>query len=475
MQQQLISSPNIKHARLTSRKIASYEDVDAKIKKKLQELELANADLWTNPDYNKNEFVHSIFQYPAMMVPEVQRKIIDVIFQSSDRNRIKSMIDPFMGSSTSLVSSMHYGLDCYGQDINPLAILISKVRTSLVDTNLKRVAKQSAKLVALFREDDLGQIDVNFKGINKWFKKSVILELSNIRRAILLEPDLTIRRFFWANLAEVIRICSNDRTSTYKLHSRPLDEIENRQLSPLTEMAKQLEQSIKGYTEFKNFLRKKGRVGKQGYLGKIFISYGDSSNTLNFPKQEAQFAELLICSPPYGDNHTTVTYGQYSFLQLNWMDLDDIHPNIDKNCLISTAQIDSQSLGGKRSDPNVFALAKDLCALSPTFYRDFESFKTLDRVRLNKIVIFLTDLVKSIDNSISALKKDSYLIWTIGNRNVGPFEVNNNRYLQEFLEAKGCKFIHSVNRAILFKRMAKKNKDTALMNTEEILVLRKTL
>ena len=475
MQNPGINTSPIKHARLTSRNIACYVDVDAKIKSKLQGLEVSDANLWTNPEYNKNEFVHSIFQYPAMMVPEVQRQIIDVIFQNSDRNQIKSMIDPFMGSSTSLVSSMHYGLDCYGQDINPLAILISKVRTTLVNTNLKRLAQQAARLTAAFKADTSFEPAVQFKGINKWFKKTAIIELSRIRRAILQEPDLDMRRFFWANLAEVIRVCSNDRTSTYKLHSRPLDQIEIRNISPISEMAKQLEQSLAGYTEFKNFLRKKGRVDKHGYTGKIFINYGDSSKSLSFGKQERQFAEMLISSPPYGDNHTTVTYGQYSFLQLNWIDLDDIHPNLDKNCLSSTAQIDSQSLGGKRSNPLVLEIVNVLCSLSATFDRDYEQFRTLDRDRFNKIIIFLHDLANSIDNALASLKKDSYLIWTIGNRNVGPFKVNNNAYLREMLVTKGCTFIHSVNRGIIFKRMAKKNKDTALMNTEEILVLRKAV
>ena len=475
MQSLAVHTQFIKHARLTSRNITSYSSVDAKIKLKLQELEIADANLWTNPDYNKNEFVHSIFQYPAMMVPEVQRQIIDVIFQNTDRKQIKSMVDPFMGSSTSLVSSMHYGLDCYGQDINPLAILISKVRTTLVNTNLKRLAQQANRLANAFKADTSNDIEVDFKGINKWFKKNTIIELSRIRRAILQEPDLHMRRFFWANLAEVIRICSNDRTSTYKLHSRPLEQIELRNISPVSEMVKQLGESLTGYIEFKNFLRKKGRVGKHGYTGKISINYGDSSKSLSFAKQEKQFAEMLICSPPYGDNHTTLTYGQYSFLQLNWIDLDDIHPNLDKNCLVSMAQIDSQSLGGKRSDPMVLEMANVLCNLSATFDRDFEQFRTLDRDRFNKIIIFLHDLSKSIDNALAALKKDSYLVWTIGNRNVGPFKVNNNTYLREILVAKGCIFIHSVNRGILFKRMAKKNKDTPLMNTEEILVLRKAV
>ena len=38
-------------------------------------------------------------------------------------------IDPFMGSGTSLMSCMEFGINVYGQDINPLAVLLAKSKT----------------------------------------------------------------------------------------------------------------------------------------------------------------------------------------------------------------------------------------------------------------------------------------------------------------------------------------------------------
>lgn len=472
---ELIQNPihTSKHARLRRRPIKSFRDVDNKIRISLQELEDQNSNLWTSPDYNKNEFVHSVFQYPAMMVPEVQRQIVDVIIRNSNSQNISSMIDPFMGSATSLVSSMHYGIDCYGQDINPLAILIAKVRTTLVNIDFKRLKKRSKNLISIFQSDNCELIEADFNGRDKWFKREVSLELSKIVRAIRVEEDITIRRFYWANLAEVIRICSNDRTSTYKLHARKKEEIENRINSPIKEMVKQLQESTEGYLEFKNFLRKKGRLTKKGYKGCIKINYSDSSKSLAFGKERESFAELLVSSPPYGDNHTTVTYGQYSYLQLQWIDLKDIDINISRECLRTTQEIDYNSLGGKRRDPLAFEKAKIIAKLSISFKEDLNEFNLLDKDRFCKIVIFIDDLIKVIDNSINALKTNSYMIWTIGNRSVGNCKVRNVNYMKEILEAKGCAFVHSVSRTILNKRMAKSNKDTSLMNVEDILIFRK--
>ena len=55
------------------------DQIDAKI---IQEIELAtaeNSDVWTCPDSNRREYCHSFFQYPAMMVPAVQKKLIDIV------------------------------------------------------------------------------------------------------------------------------------------------------------------------------------------------------------------------------------------------------------------------------------------------------------------------------------------------------------------------------------------------------------
>lgn len=59
------------------------------------------------------------------------------------------------------------------------------------------------------------------------------IDLSKIFRAINKEPIIKIRKFFWVVLAEVIRLTSNDRTSTFKMHMRSLEDIRTREISVL--------------------------------------------------------------------------------------------------------------------------------------------------------------------------------------------------------------------------------------------------
>src|SRR5579863_8731141 len=219
---------------------SAAEQIDETIKWRIEALTSENSSVWTSPDHNRREYVHSFFQYPAMMVPIVQKHIINIIKEA--KPSIQNVIDPFMGSATSLVACMENGLNCYGQDINPLAILIGETRTGpyYVDA----VKEKSKILFQEILEDTDDSIEANFRGINKWFKPLVAVELSRIVRAIRKEDRLTIRRFYWVNLAEIIRITSNDRTSTFKLHARPFAEIELRNLSPIKEFTQHLKKSM---------------------------------------------------------------------------------------------------------------------------------------------------------------------------------------------------------------------------------------
>ena len=80
----------------------------------------------------KAENLHRLFLYPAMMVPITQSLIIEALSEALPKNAIA--MDPYMGSGTSLMSCMEYGIGIYGQDINPLAVLIVNAKISSYNT-----------------------------------------------------------------------------------------------------------------------------------------------------------------------------------------------------------------------------------------------------------------------------------------------------------------------------------------------------
>ncbi|CCG57752.1 adenine-specific DNA methylase [Brachyspira pilosicoli WesB] len=94
---------------------------------------------------NENTKEYTIHSYPAVMVSPISRNIINIVKQIM---KVDSLLDPFSGSGTVLVEGMLANIKTvYGNDINPLAILISKVKTNKLDIN------ELKKEISVFLED----------------------------------------------------------------------------------------------------------------------------------------------------------------------------------------------------------------------------------------------------------------------------------------------------------------------------------
>ena len=117
---------------------------------------------------------------------------------------VRSVCDPFLGSVSVLTESMLHGLDFSGTDVNPLALLIAKVKSGPF---LPRVMEKRAEEIRrVIKSQRSSAVESDFSGISKWFTPRAIRELSILRRAIRTERKLWCRRFLWACLAETVRL-----------------------------------------------------------------------------------------------------------------------------------------------------------------------------------------------------------------------------------------------------------------------------
>jgi adenine-specific DNA methylase len=74
---------------------------------------------------------HSYHRYPAKFIPQLVSRLIR---ENSEKQDL--VCDPFVGSGTTLVESLVNRRRSYGSDINPVAVLISKAKTTAIDPNL---------------------------------------------------------------------------------------------------------------------------------------------------------------------------------------------------------------------------------------------------------------------------------------------------------------------------------------------------
>src|SRR5687768_3508295 len=96
--------------------------------------ELTEADETRNPETilfdldtfkDKGYLTHNFHPYPAKFVPQIPRAVILALTKVGE-----SVLDPFCGSGTTLVEASILKRQSVGFDLNPIAGLVSRVKTT---------------------------------------------------------------------------------------------------------------------------------------------------------------------------------------------------------------------------------------------------------------------------------------------------------------------------------------------------------
>lgn len=437
-------------------------DNDRELLRRIEAYSLEDETYWSFRGRSKRHHCHSLLQYPAMMVPEMQGELIDAVL--AEDNNIQRVFDPFVGSGTTLGEALCRGLDFLGLDINPLAILACEVKSGPLYT--KKLNEKLEHLLEVIKSDTSNEIAIQFDGIDKWFLNEVQIELSVIYRAIKSEPSKWARKIFWLSMASTVRSVCNSRSSTYKLHIKSEEQMESTP-SAFQAFEKKLRKNVLNIAAQKSVLAENNVLKTSTSISDVIIKNVDTAGTIKNTVQ----CDLLVSSPPYGDNQTTVTYGQFSYLPLMWIDLKDIDNLTHKGLLAHKSAIDSMSLGGSIKDSKI--KYEEVKARSESFIECVEKIRAINPENIKKLISFIHDLDKSLTNSLRFLRENAYMIWTLGNRRISNVEVPLDKIMRELLEFHGCHFVHELEREIPSKRMAKRNKIASTMGKESILIMRK--
>lgn len=414
----------------------------------LNTLNLYSEDYWDFEDV-KNDGIHSIASYPAPMVAPMQYELLNLLIKENPS--YKRMLDPFHGSGVTLVEGQSLGLEVCGIDINPYAHIIALAKLEKYNPKIIEIANRRIinRILKIKEKDDI--ILHEFDNIRKWFREDIIVDLSIIRMAITKEPNAKTRRYFWLCFGEIVKKYSNTRTSTFKLHIKESKQINKMKNNVITDFFKKIEDTYKliGYPK----------------LGKFHLNCGDSIKLMKNYGEE--FFDIICTSPPYGDNATTVTYGQFSTLQLFWIDNSDF--KYDCSCIDNYSKIDSMSLGGTYSTNNAFYYPK----LLSTYISKLSNHKQM------KVKRFYADYENAFRLMSSLLKKNGSMVLTLGNRTVDRLEFPFIEVNKKLAHYYGLKLIYVINRNIVNKRMPTRvsrledGKPVNSMSKETVLLFRK--
>ncbi|ENU23401.1 hypothetical protein F993_01554 [Acinetobacter proteolyticus] len=387
--------------------------------------------------YRKND-IHGVSLYPATMIAPVQQKIMENLFEI---NQINSVYDPYHGSGTALFEAAKLNIDCKitGCDINPLAHLITYSKLKGVTQKIKADIQSLFILI-----ENSPEYHFEFHNIGKWFRTDIINSLKKIRWSITQISSKRNRAFFWIVFANIIRKYSNSRSSTYKLHIKESVDINKLQNNVIRDFKNQI---AKNYEKFNlkvpNVTLLKGDVLKMSH------------------KLNDRCMDLTITSPPYGDNGTTVPYGQFSSLALFWIDPKDL--KLEGWELDNYSKIDRMSLGGKQKN----SLTQFGQSLLTPYLAEISQEKQA------KVINFFADYFISLDDICRVT--DKYIVMTLGNRTVDRVNINLTEITSRYLASNGFILVDTLSRDIPMKRTPRitskvKNEAVSSMNEEFVII-----
>ena len=158
--------------------------------------------------------IYGIHPYPAMFHFMIVRKFIKELTKEGDY-----ILDPFCGSGVSAVEALKNNRNYFGFDINPLAILITKVRTTPIKIErLLNVLDNILKMPVQNYEIPY------FDNIHYWFEEKVIEKLAKLRAKIFKIDDIKIQNFFKVVFSETVRKVSNSDPNEFKLIKRKINK-----------------------------------------------------------------------------------------------------------------------------------------------------------------------------------------------------------------------------------------------------------
>jgi len=274
---------------------------------------------------------HNFHSFPAKFPPQFPRKFIKALTAPGD-----VVLDPMMGSGTTVLEAFLAGRRGVGFDIDPLALMLSKSKVTPLDVRQvgqigNEILKQ-AESASRERRNELEKIleerwDSKTRSfVDYWFARETQIELLALITQIEKIEDVRFRTFFELAFSAII-IKSGGVSLAFDLaHTRPhrakvvfdrtgkivmgndfvkssrrIKFLTKTLRSPLKEFEKRVQQNLKGLLE-----PEPERIEPYIMLG----------NAQSLPLDDSS-VDLIVTSPPYASN--AIDYMRAHKFSLVWM------------------------------------------------------------------------------------------------------------------------------------------------------------
>jgi len=362
-------------------------------------IEKINSVDWEFSNCNTQYLTHNIHRYSGKFIPQIASMAIELLTMPGE-----CILDSYMGSGTTLLEAHLENRNAIGVDINPLAVLISKVKNTPVSTD--EIVELDKILIPFINGLLLdGQISFVLQSIDrsccqkeynenvwrledswnkKWYQEDVLKQLVEIYSCIVSIKNVKAKDIAMIAFSDILRKSSN---ANNKYPNVMFDK--NAKKKPLP--AKFFMDSLLHVKESVNLMSE--AVSDKNSWVKIVMQ-----NNLSLSLDDNS-VDAIITHPPY---IAAVPYAEYGCLSLNWLGYD-------------SKELDMELTGGKRHSKRV-------------------------------VLRFEDDYEKYFIESYRVLKPNGYMFLMVGNPTAHGEKVDLDKMTVEYASKAGFKHITTVIR-----------------------------
>jgi len=412
---------------------------------------------------NKERYTHLIHSYPAKLLSNIPYYFL----QSEEYCPHDGIVlDPFCGTGTVLLEAALRGRQAWGADANPLAVLISKVKTTYISKEIL-LKSLSAVLNRAERSREMPRMSSMIEG---WFSDSTVTQLFRLQQSIGKIKNESQKNFFLLCLSNLIRKVSYaDPTIAVPVHLNPNRFAEGSERRKTATFRLETLKAVDVYDKFEGICRLNiERVNSLKGVKKIntaeVVSNDARHLTRHLSEEEVipdNAVDLILTSPPYAGAQK---YIRASRLNLYWLGMTDA---------AEIRTIDGKNIG--REDYHKKEYDKKYTTGIAEADKVLEELYSRGKKERACIVgNYLNEMQAALDESYRVLKPGGHMVIIIGNNTVCGLSFDTQDYLTSYLQSKGMQLkFKLIDDIKSYGLMTKRNKTANTITSEWVLVLQK--
>lgn len=394
---------------------------------------------------------HGIHPYTAKLIPHIPRYFIE---KYTDKGEI--VLDPFCGSGTTLLEARLLERNAIGIDINPLARLISEVKTTPISAEKLDSAIQSVKAQL---KKDANSTTVEFPNIGYWFCKDAQNELAGIKFIIERlsgNMDCNICKFLQLCFSSVIRKSSYADPRIAKTY-KSKRMIKKNQSGWIPKPVQYFEEVLN-----KNFERVKAlseMLSSNGNYTRVF--QGDARQISSILEQNGiGEVDFIITSPPYINAQD---YFRSYKLELWWSGLATPE---------EIRRLNKQAIGTESISGYNYSISprSDYCYLNTILNKIWK----IDKKKSYVVYNYFENMKQVLNQSYNVLKNSRHFCLITGCNTICGIHIPTYKIITQIAENNGFKLIELGTDEIKNRALPpERNHNGGFIKEEWITVFRK--